>query len=55
MAGAMAVEVGVDAVRLAFTARTTSLLSLSAAATVATLSLRLLLPPTTRSVTGFLG
>jgi hypothetical protein len=55
MAGAMAIEAGVIVVCLAFAARTTSLLSLPIAATVAALSLGLLLPPTMRSAMGFLG
>jgi hypothetical protein len=55
VAGAMAVEAGVIAVHLAFAAGTTSLLSLPATATVVALSLGLLLPPATRSATGFLG
>jgi hypothetical protein len=52
--GAITVEAGVVMVHLAFTARTSSHLSLLAAATVAALSLGLLLPPATRLAIGFL-
>jgi hypothetical protein len=51
----MAVEVGVIAARLAFAIGTTNLLSLPTTATVAVLSLGLLLPPAMRLATGFLG